>query len=254
MAGMLIWSGWWGGIVTGLMLAWPLVLLLGVGSAMKLVWRASERRRLAGSGIDEIDGMDGRTFERYAEILFEGLGYRIEPTRAAGDYGADLVTQKDGIRTVIQARRCRGVVGVRAVQEAMAARAVYRCGVAMVVTNSRYTAQARMLAAANEVRLWDRDDLVRALRSVRVHEPSIFTGAVELEPFPLPAAQAPAAAPDPGAPEETPFRARCDRLVSPNVAEYCRTYPVRFGGRIHCYDHQRGLRRAVREEPASRRG
>lgn len=248
MAGMLIWSGWWGGIVTGLMLSWPLVLLLGVGSAMKLVWRASERRRLAGSGIDEIDGMDGRTFERYAEILFEGLGYRIELARAAGDYGADLATQKDGVRTVIQARRCREVVGVRAVQEAMTAKAAYRCAAAMVVTNSRYTAQARMLAAANEVRLWDRDDLVRALRFVRVHEPSIFTGAVELEPFPLPAAQAPAAAPDPGAPEETPCRARCDRSVSLKAAERFQAHTARFRRRVADGDRPRGIRRPVLEE------
>jgi restriction system protein len=51
--------------------------------------------------------MSGKTFEKYLEVLFEKLGYRVERTRYVGDYDADLVTAKDGVKTVIQAKRCR---------------------------------------------------------------------------------------------------------------------------------------------------
>ena len=37
----------------------------------------------------------------------------------------------------------------------------------MVVTNRRYTRPARNLAAANNVELWDRDRLAKALRAVQ---------------------------------------------------------------------------------------
>ncbi len=83
-------------------------------------------------------------------------------TRAHGDYGADLVLEKDGVRTVVQAKRWTKNVGVKAIQEAVAAKPIYRCEHAMVVTNRYFTEQARRLAKANGVRLWNRDELVRA--------------------------------------------------------------------------------------------
>lgn len=54
-------------------------------------------------------------------------------------------------------------VGDKAVQEAVAAKPMYRCDRAMVVTNRYFTGQAKRLAQANDVALWDRDDLVREL-------------------------------------------------------------------------------------------
>jgi arginyl-tRNA synthetase len=38
--------------------------------------------------------MSGKTFEKYLEVLFEKLGYRVERTRYIGDYGAGLITLK----------------------------------------------------------------------------------------------------------------------------------------------------------------
>ncbi len=58
-------------------------------------------------------------------------------------------------------------MGVKAIQEAVAAKGYYQCDEAMVVTNSFYTNQAEKLAQANEVKLWNRDDLVKALLSVK---------------------------------------------------------------------------------------
>ncbi len=111
--------------------------------------------------------MSGKTFEKYLEVLFEKLGYRVERTRYIGDYGADLVTAKDGVKTVIQAKRYKGKAGVKAIQEAVAAKGYYDCQKAMVITNSFFTQQAIVLARRNQVELWDRDELVAALLSVK---------------------------------------------------------------------------------------
>lgn len=139
---------------------WPLAG--AVGLVRLLVW-INEQRKLARSGIAKIDVMDGRTFEQRLAVLFRCLGYSVEETRYRGDFGADLVVAKDGVRTVVQAKRWTKNVGIKAVQEAHAAAAMYRCTRSMVVTNRYYSRAARELARANKVVLWDRDDLVRAL-------------------------------------------------------------------------------------------
>lgn len=145
---------------------WGVWLLLGgIGLVRLLLW-LNKQRALARSGIAEIDVMDGLAFEERLGVLFRSLGYTVEQTRERGDYGADLVVTKAGVRTVVQAKRLTKTVGIKAVQEAHASAAMYRCAHSMVVTNRYYSRPARELARVNDVRLWDRDDLVSALASV----------------------------------------------------------------------------------------
>ena len=152
-------------LVRTLLGMWYLWLLLGgIALARLLLW-LNEQRTLARSGIAEIDAMDGHTFEQRLGVLFRGLGYGVEQTRYRGDFGADLVVSKDGVRTVVQAKRWTKNVGVKAVQEAYASAAMYRCTRSMVVTNRYYSRAAKELARANGVTLWDRDNLVRALNT-----------------------------------------------------------------------------------------
>src|SRR5579862_2994442 len=105
---------------------WLILIVLALFAARGIAWLVAERR-LARSGIEEIDAMGGVTFERRLSHLFNCLGYRVEQTRARGDYGADLILARDGIRTVVQAKRWTKNVGVKAVQEAVAAKPMYRC-------------------------------------------------------------------------------------------------------------------------------
>jgi restriction system protein len=142
---------------------WWLWTLIAVIGAAKLAWRFYKWRRLARSGISEVDQMDGRTFEQFLVTLFRRLGYAVEHTGRRGDFGADLVIAKRGKRTVVQAKRSARRVGVKAVQEVATAKAPYRCTGALVVTNSRFSPQARTLASANDVVLWDRDALIDRL-------------------------------------------------------------------------------------------
>ena len=157
----------WGPTAHALHLAlvqfWPLWLLIGlVGLGKAFLWLL-EQRRISRSGIEEIDHMDGHTFERRMQVLFRDLGYRVQRTGKCGDYGADLVVELDGDKTVVQAKRWTKTVGVKAVQEAVAAKPMYGCDQALVVTNSHFSKEARRLAEANKVALWDRDRLIRQL-------------------------------------------------------------------------------------------
>jgi restriction system protein len=146
---------------------WPLLLVLAAVKLLPLIPAVLRNRRLAASGIADIDAMDGKTFEDCLGALFSRLGYKVEVTPYRGDWGADLVLVSAGVRTVVQAKRYRKAVGVRAVQEAVAAKAKYRCSEAMVVTNATFTRQAVELARVNGVMLWDRDKLVEKLLNDR---------------------------------------------------------------------------------------
>jgi restriction system protein len=79
------------------------------------------RRMLLSSGIAEIDKMSGTMFELLLLETFRKSGYRGKTTQAYGDYGADLLLVKDDEKFVVQAKRWNQKIGVKAVQEIVAA-------------------------------------------------------------------------------------------------------------------------------------
>lgn len=237
---------------------WPLWVLLGVIGLAKLLIQLYRLRRLAKSGIEEIDVMDGRTFELFLATLFGRLGYRVENTRYRGDYGADLVVKKDGAKTAVQAKRWNKRVGIKAVQEAVAAKGYYHCDHALVVANREFTKQALVLARANEVELWDRDALVTKLLEVRRQGKAVGSGLAdarsEIGAAPTSTErnspderelQAEVSTPAPIETLDTAHCAICGAAVSAKVREYCLARPARFGGKIYCFNHQRDVRRVM---------
>lgn len=148
---------------------WKLVLLLelvlAIVYAMKdIVKKRIRNRKLVSSRIREIDSMNGETFEYFLQAHFEKMGYKVKMTPKSSDYGADLILIKDDIKTVVQAKRYKGKVGVAAIQQAYASMGYYKASRCMVITNSYYTSQARTLAKKNGVILWDRETLIRKFK------------------------------------------------------------------------------------------
>src|SRR4051812_21394250 len=79
---------------------WPLGAIFAAILVGRLARAWYETRRLARSGIAEIDQMSGADFERRLVILFRALGYHVTHVGAVGDFGGDLVLSKNGVRTV----------------------------------------------------------------------------------------------------------------------------------------------------------
>jgi HJR/Mrr/RecB family endonuclease len=132
----------------------------------KILYEAYQYSRLAKSGIFEIDKMSGEEFEERLKILFTNLGYKAERTssgKVKPDYGVDLVIQKDGVRTAVQAKCWKKDVGEEAVQAVFAGKHWYYCTESMVVANRGFTRMARKLGYADHVDLWNRKYLTKAL-------------------------------------------------------------------------------------------
>ncbi|QSO52336.1 restriction endonuclease [Alicyclobacillus curvatus] len=151
---------------------YPALLLLGILLLALVVagWifvRSQKTSRLKRSGIGDIDKMEGVKFEQYLGVLFSALGYKVRVTKASGDFGADLILQKDGKRILVQAKRYDKPVGVKAIQEVSTALAYYGGSEAWVVTNNTYTSAAVSLARSNHVSLIDRQSLIRMILKVQ---------------------------------------------------------------------------------------
>ena len=103
------------------------------------------------------DDMEGHEFERYCAELLEENGFQeVEVTKGSGDYGVDILAEKDGITYAIQCKRYTGPVGEAAVQQAYAGRDYYDRMVGAVLTNQYFTAPAVEAARKLKILLWDR--------------------------------------------------------------------------------------------------
>lgn len=104
-----------------------------------------------------IDGYDFETF--VAKLLTANQFTNVEVTAKSGDYGADVLANKDGIKYVFQCKYYFNQVGIEAVQQVYSAKDFYNAHVAIVITNSVFTKAAKVLANELNVVLWDCEKL-----------------------------------------------------------------------------------------------
>jgi HJR/Mrr/RecB family endonuclease len=97
--------------------------------------------------------LSGVDFEKLLYRLYEKMGYVVQFTGKTGDQGGDLIIAKKEKRIVVQAKRYQNLVSNKAIQEAVAAKGIYNCNGATVVTTSNFTDSALELARANYVYL-----------------------------------------------------------------------------------------------------
>lgn len=110
--------------------------------------------------IADTDEMSGIEFESFCMGVLQQNGFEnVRMTETTGDYGGDLLAEKDEIKYVIQCKRYNGSIGINAIQEVVGSREVYHTHVGVVLTNSHFTKNAEILAEKTNVLLWDRSRL-----------------------------------------------------------------------------------------------
>lgn len=123
------------------------------------IWYAFlHARRLKKSFLGkQLDEMEGHAFEHFCAELLKVHGFgEVEVTKGSGDYGVDVLAEKDGVTYAVQCKRYDGPVGVKAVQEACAGREYYDRMVGAVMTNQYFTQPAVEAAKKLKILLWDR--------------------------------------------------------------------------------------------------
>ena len=121
--------------------------------------------------LDEINDIDGETFETILYNRFKSLHFTVYFTATSGDFGADLIVEMEGLSVAIQCKRYNykagRTVGVKAVQEVLGAMYYYGAKRGMVITNAVYTQNAKELArSVGNITLWDREDLKKYMNFI----------------------------------------------------------------------------------------
>ncbi len=119
--------------------------------------------------IDEIINLTGSQLENLVYRLFTAYyeGFTddsIYLVGKSGDYGVDVIaTSSDEVTYAVQAKAYSGSVGLAAVQQIVAAKALYHYDQGMVVTNSFLTKNAHRLARANNITVIEGPELSQML-------------------------------------------------------------------------------------------
>ena len=111
-----------------------------------------------------IDLMKGQEFEKFCANILMAYGFeKITVTKGSGDQGVDIIGYYNGYKYAIQCKRYSKKLGNSPIQEVVAGKNFYNCQAAMVITNNYFTDGAIQLAKANNVEVWDRNDLMQVI-------------------------------------------------------------------------------------------
>lgn len=122
-------------------------------SACAIMWILLKKRARK---TDYFEDMEGHEFEYFCADLLKNRGFvDVEVTKGSGDYGIDILAEKDGVTYAVQCKRYSTPVGVKAIQEAYAGRDYYDRMVGAVMTNQYFTSPAVEAAGKLKILLWD---------------------------------------------------------------------------------------------------
>jgi len=111
-----------------------------------------------------IDDMKGQDFEKYCANLLIAYGFvNVQVTRGSGDQGVDIIGNYNNLKYAIQCKRYSHKLSNTPIQEVAAGKNYYNCQRALVITNNYFTEGAIDLAKANNVELWDRNNLMQLI-------------------------------------------------------------------------------------------
>src|ERR1700744_5774427 len=134
-----------------------------VGGAVGLILAgllsAEGDRRGRADGMAAIDAMTGTEFEDYVAARLQRAGWRGKFTSASGDYGVDLIGDKERKSGGVQCKRLGKPVGVAAVQQVVAGARHHGCTRSIVISNQEFTGAAKQLAHTHNCQLIGRRGL-----------------------------------------------------------------------------------------------
>lgn len=112
----------------------------------------------------KMDDLTGKEFEKYCADILRNIGYsNVRLTPGSGDYGIDILAEKDELTFGFQCKCYSNNIGVKAVQEVSSGSIYYNCDRAVVITNNYFTPAAINMAKRIGVILWNRNELKKLI-------------------------------------------------------------------------------------------
>lgn len=119
-----------------------------------------ELNAIALNELEHVDDLTGFAFEKYVAKLLLRCGYdNAYNTVKQGDFGIDVIATKNHIKYGFQCKLYKNSVGYKAIQETLAGGEYYHIKKCIVITNRRFTKNAKKAAKSFGIDLWNRNDL-----------------------------------------------------------------------------------------------
>lgn len=163
------------GIIVAIVLFLPIVAMIylfkGVSILIKYIIEQKAKKNeenayksLLNTNIREqlikVDNLEGLQFEKYIGELLKKIGFKnVIVTKGSGDFGADIIAEKDGNKYAFQCKRFSSTIGPKPIGEVLRGMNKYKCNKGVVITNNYFTNQAIQEAEVSNVELWDRDKI-----------------------------------------------------------------------------------------------
>lgn len=118
------------------------------GKIVNVLWNSQAARRTPASSNEK-----GIAFEWRVADAFAAHGFAVSHTATTGDFGVDLITERNNLRICVQCKDYTALVGVSSVQEVFAGTRHYGASWSVVVAANGFTRQAHDLAVSLGVKL-----------------------------------------------------------------------------------------------------
>ena len=126
--------------------------------------------------IEDIDQLDGNSFETFSALLFSKMGFIAQVTeKRQGDGGIDLIAVNGGNGLLVQCKSSQSAsIGWDAIKEVVGGAMRYQSKMPSVkfkkvaITNQRFNSTAAEQAAFNHVELIDRSQIETKLQQFRI--------------------------------------------------------------------------------------
>lgn len=126
--------------------------------------------------IEDVDQLDGNSFENFSALLFSKQGYMSQVTeKRHGDGGIDLVAISNGSGLLVQCKSSISPsIGWDAIKEVVGGSMRYQSKMPSIkfkkvaITNQRFNSTAKEQAALNHVELVDRSDIEVMIKKYRI--------------------------------------------------------------------------------------
>ena len=145
-----------------LVILFPLILIWAIYRKFKFRKRKHDDK-VDVFNMSQIDNLSGIEFENILKEIFEKQKYIVSKTKMSHDYGADLILEKNKRLTIVQAKCYSKNIGIKAIQEIISAKKHYGADEMFVATNRYFSKDAIVLASEHNVRLIDRDVLIKLI-------------------------------------------------------------------------------------------
>ena len=135
---------------------------------MKINGFENELYKINDHKLIDIEEMSASEFEIFLKELFILMKFNVDKTIISGDKGADLIIEKLGEKTAVQAKSFLDFVKEKDIQDVIKAKDYYYCDNAMIVASSFFTKNAIELAIKNNVKTWDGKKIKDMIEKYRI--------------------------------------------------------------------------------------